>query len=64
MPVIQFQLGQLRLLSGFGSFLVATSIADSGADGWLYRLELVDCGKGASGRCHKCADGPGHGPYW
>ena len=34
------------------------------ADGWLYRLELVDCGKGWSGRCRKCADGPGHGPYW
>jgi hypothetical protein len=34
------------------------------AGGWLYRLELVDCGKGASGRCRKCADGPGHGPYW
>ena len=34
------------------------------AEGWLYRLELVDCGKGWSGRCQKCADGPGHGPYW
>ena len=34
------------------------------ADGWLYRLELVDCGKGWSGRCRKCANGPGHGPYW
>ena len=34
------------------------------ADGWLYRLELVDCGKGASGRCRKCTDGPAHGPYW
>ena len=34
------------------------------ADGWLYRQELVDCGKGGSGRCRKCANGPGHGPYW
>jgi hypothetical protein len=34
------------------------------ADGWLYRLELVDCGKGATGRCRKCGNGPGHGPYW
>jgi hypothetical protein len=34
------------------------------ADGWLYRQELVDCGKGATGRCRKCANGPGHGPYW
>ncbi len=34
------------------------------ADGWLYRLELVDCGKGETGRCRKCANGPGHGPYW
>jgi hypothetical protein len=33
-------------------------------DGWLYRLELVDSGKGGSGRCRKCANGPGHGPYW
>ena len=33
-------------------------------DGWLYRQELVDCGKGATGRCRKCANGPGHGPYW
>jgi hypothetical protein len=32
--------------------------------GWLFRLELVDCGKGESGRCRKCADGPSHGPYW
>ncbi len=32
--------------------------------GWLYRLEMVDCGNGASGRCRKCAKGPGHGPYW
>jgi hypothetical protein len=34
------------------------------ADGWLYRLELVDCGKGSSGRCRKCARAHGHGPYW
>ena len=33
-------------------------------EGWLLRQELVDCGKGASGRCRKCANGPGHGPYW
>lgn len=31
---------------------------------WLYCLEMVDCGKSASGRCRKCANGPGHGPYW
>src|ERR1041385_1029035 len=34
------------------------------ADGWLYMLELVDCGKGATGRCRKCRDGAGHGLYW
>jgi hypothetical protein len=34
------------------------------ADGWLFRQKLVDRGKGANGRCRKCADGPGHGPYW
>jgi len=34
------------------------------SEGWLYRQELVDCGKGVSGRCRKCANGPGHGPYW
>ena len=34
------------------------------ADGWLFRQELVDCGRGATGRCRKCANGPGHGPYW
>jgi hypothetical protein len=28
------------------------------------RQELVDCGKGGTGRCLKCVDGPGHGPYW
>lgn len=33
-------------------------------DGWLFRQEMVDCGKGASRRCLKCANGPGHGPYW
>ena len=33
-------------------------------DGWLFRQELVDCGKGASGRCLKCANGPSHGPDW
>jgi hypothetical protein len=33
-------------------------------EGWLYRQELVDCGKGATGRCRKCANRPGHGPYW
>ncbi len=33
-------------------------------DGWLFRQEMVDCGKGATGRCQKCANGPGHGPYW
>ena len=33
-------------------------------DGWLFRQEMVDCGKGATGRCRKCTDGPGHGPYW
>ncbi len=32
--------------------------------GWLFRQEMVDCGKGATGRCRKCANGPGHGPYW
>jgi hypothetical protein len=25
------------------------------------RQEMVSCGKG---RCRKCAEGPGHGPYW
>ncbi len=25
------------------------------------RLEMVKCGKE---RCRKCAEGPGHGPYW
>jgi hypothetical protein len=34
------------------------------AEGWLYRREFVDCGKGATGRCRKCSNGPGHGPYW
>jgi hypothetical protein len=34
------------------------------SEGWLYRQEPVDCGKGATGRCRKCANGPGHGPYW
>jgi hypothetical protein len=34
------------------------------AEGWLYRREFVDCGKGANGRCRKCSNGPGHGPYW
>jgi hypothetical protein len=29
--------------------------------GGTYRLELVSCGKD---RCRKCAEGPGHGPYW
>jgi hypothetical protein len=29
--------------------------------GGTYRLEMVSCGKD---RCCKCADGPGHGPYW
>jgi hypothetical protein len=33
-------------------------------DGWLFRHEMIDCGKAATGRCRKCADGPGHGPYW
>ena len=33
-------------------------------DGWLFKLEMVDCGRGQTGRCQKCADGPGHGPYW
>jgi hypothetical protein len=33
-------------------------------EGWLLRQELVDCGKAESGRCRKCANGPGHGPYW
>jgi hypothetical protein len=33
-------------------------------DGWLYRQELVDCGRGATGRCRKCTAGPAHGPYW
>src|SRR5947209_20529992 len=32
-----------------------------GTDGWLLRQEMVDCGKAASGRCRKCANGPGHG---
>jgi hypothetical protein len=35
-----------------------------GTDGWLFLQEMVDCGKAASGRCRKCANGPGHGPYW
>ena len=26
-----------------------------------YRSEMVRCGKE---RCKKCAEGPGHGPYW
>jgi hypothetical protein len=34
------------------------------ADGWLFRQEMVDCGKSETGRCRKCANGPGHGPYW
>src|SRR4051794_1581772 len=34
------------------------------AESWLFRLEMVDCGKGDTGRCRKCASGPGHGPYW
>jgi hypothetical protein len=25
---------------------------------------MVDCGKGSTGRCRKCANRPGHGPYW
>jgi len=33
-------------------------------EGWLLRQEMVDCGKGEAGRCRKCAQGPGHGPYW
>ena len=33
-------------------------------EGWLFRQELVDCGRGVSGRCRKCASGPSHGPYW
>jgi hypothetical protein len=33
-------------------------------EGWLFRQEMVDCGKGEAGRCRKCARGPGHGPYW
>jgi hypothetical protein len=37
---------------------------ESPSDRWLYRHEMVDCGKGGSGRCRKCANGPGHGPYW
>jgi hypothetical protein len=31
---------------------------------WLYRQELVDCGKAATGRCRTCTNGPSHGPYW
>jgi hypothetical protein len=31
------------------------------AAGGCYRLEQVKCGKA---RCKKCAEGPGHGPYW
>ena len=39
-----------------------TAVAERDDDqGGTYRLEMVSCGKA---RCRKCADGPGHGPYW
>src|SRR5947208_58593 len=31
------------------------------AKGKTYRLEKVRCGKDT---CKRCAEGPGHGPYW
>jgi len=31
------------------------------APGGYYRLELVKCGKPT---CHRCPNGPAHGPYW
>ncbi len=51
--------------SGDAAATVPTDLDDRhDADGWLFRQELVDCGKGGSGRCRKCVNGPGHGPYW
>ena len=39
----------------------ATQDPDYGRVEPTYRQEYVRCGKE---RCKKCADGPGHGPYW
>ena len=33
-------------------------------EGWLFRQEMVDCGRGDTGRCRKCTHSAGHGPYW
>ena len=37
------------------------AVAERDDDQAASRLEMISCGKD---RCRKCAEGPGHGPYW
>jgi hypothetical protein len=63
-PTVSRARAPTNKVSVLSKTIIPASVELRDKDGWLYRLEMVDCGKGAIGRCRKCASGPSHGPYW